>query len=71
MLCLWPGYRGFTCSDDSVADSDAVQLAAAILLTTSNLAFLPAIILSAYRTFYVESLVYFYTMFFSTVSYSS
>ncbi|XP_059147623.1 transmembrane protein 8B-like isoform X2 [Physella acuta] len=60
------GYRGYACTDDSKSDSVGTQLAAAYLLTVSNLAFLPAIIISIKRRFLVEAFVYTYTMFFST-----
>ena len=65
MLVL--GYRGYGCTDDSVAKTHGQQLEEALLLTMSNLLFTPAIILAIYRRFYVEALVYFYTMFMSTV----
>ena len=50
-----------------MAKTHGEQLEEALLLTMSNLLFIPAIILATYRRFYVEALVYFYTMFMSTV----
>lgn len=64
-------YRGYACNDDRVAESDAAQLTATLLLTLSNFMFLPAIFVAICRRFYVEALVYTYTMFFSTVSLAS
>ena len=43
------------------------SLASVIFLTTSNLVFLFPICLALYRRWYIESLIYFYNMFFSTV----
>ena len=63
-----PEWRGYGCTDDSVAMPDWEQKLAAFLLTFSNLFFIPAILLSLYRRFWTEALVYFYTMFFSAVS---
>ncbi|KAK3756123.1 hypothetical protein RRG08_033007 [Elysia crispata] len=59
-------YRGYGCTDSRHAQSQAVQLAGAFLLTLSNLFFIPAIIISIRRGFVVEAFVYFFTMFFST-----
>lgn len=39
-----------------------------IFLTLSNLAFTLAVLLAIYRGFYLEATVFFYLMFFSTVS---
>ena len=60
------GYRGWTC-DDSQAASDNIKLVGdTLLLTLSNLAFLPAVILAIFYRLYTESLIYGATMFFST-----
>ncbi|GFR72851.1 transmembrane protein 8A, partial [Elysia marginata] len=59
-------YRGYGCSDARHAQSVAVQLAGAYLLTLSNLFFIPAIVLGLRRGFLFEAFVYFFTMFFST-----
>ncbi|XP_059548501.1 post-GPI attachment to proteins factor 6 isoform X1 [Myotis daubentonii] len=60
------GWRGWSCTDNSTAQSVAQQRMAALLLTLSNLMFLAPITLSVYRCLLVEASVYAYTMFFST-----
>ncbi|XP_028612315.1 post-GPI attachment to proteins factor 6 [Grammomys surdaster] len=60
------GWRGWSCTDNSTAQTVAQQRAAALLLTLSNLMFLAPIAISLHRSFLVEASVYFYTMFFST-----
>ncbi|CAH6786570.1 post-GPI attachment to proteins factor 6 isoform X2 [Phodopus roborovskii] len=60
------GWRGWSCTDNSTAQTVAQQKAAALLLTLSNLMFLAPIAVSVHRSFLVEASVYFYTMFFST-----
>jgi len=60
------GYRGWTC-DDSVSAEPAWKLISdTLLLTLSNLFFLPAVGLALYYRLYTESLIYGATMFFST-----
>uniref|UniRef100_A0A8C9BHH6 Post-GPI attachment to proteins 6 n=1 Tax=Phocoena sinus TaxID=42100 RepID=A0A8C9BHH6_PHOSS len=61
------GWRGWSCTDNSTAQSAAQQKAAALLLTLSNLVFLAPIAISVHRSLLVEASVYAYTMFFSTV----
>uniref|UniRef100_A0A9L0IJ91 Post-GPI attachment to proteins 6 n=1 Tax=Equus asinus TaxID=9793 RepID=A0A9L0IJ91_EQUAS len=61
------GWRGWSCTDNSTAQTVAQQKAAALLLTLSNLLFLAPIAVSVYRSLLVEAAVYAYTMFFSTV----
>ncbi|CAG5119504.1 unnamed protein product, partial [Candidula unifasciata] len=60
------GYQGYACTDDTNAQSVSVQLAAACLLTMSNLFFVPAIIIAIRRRYFVEAFVYSFNMFFST-----
>ncbi|XP_071616512.1 post-GPI attachment to proteins factor 6 isoform X3 [Heliangelus exortis] len=60
------GWGGWSCTDDSKAQSIGVQNLATLLLTLSNLMFLPAIAVAVYRYYLVEASVYTYTMFFST-----
>ncbi|XP_066868860.1 post-GPI attachment to proteins factor 6 isoform X5 [Kogia breviceps] len=60
------GWRGWSCTDNSTAQTAAQQKAAALLLTLSNLMFLAPIAISVHRSLLVEASVYAYTMFFST-----
>ena len=52
------GHRGLACNDPSQAMSDYQLLISSLLLTTSNLAMLPAIMLAAYRGHYTECIVF-------------
>ncbi|WAR24388.1 PGAP6-like protein [Mya arenaria] len=60
-------WRGFDCSDGSDLESDSYQLQELLLLTLSNLVFIPAIVLASYRRYYVEALVFAYNMVFSAI----
>ncbi|MBN3278792.1 TMM8A factor, partial [Polyodon spathula] len=60
------GQRGWSCSDAREAQSYARQMLAALLLTLSNLMFIPPIVVAVYRYHIVEASVYLFTMFFST-----
>lgn len=68
MGCLPAGWSGWGCTDDTTAQSFGRQLAAALLLTLSNLSFLPAIVVAIVRCYITEASVYVFTMFFSTVT---
>ncbi|XP_058705350.1 post-GPI attachment to proteins factor 6 isoform X2 [Poecile atricapillus] len=60
------GWGGWSCTDDTKAQTVGTQNLATLLLTLSNLMFLPAIAVAVYRYYLVEASVYTYTMFFST-----
>ncbi|XP_060028656.1 post-GPI attachment to proteins factor 6 isoform X2 [Erinaceus europaeus] len=60
------GWRGWSCTDNSTAQTAAQQRVATLLLTLSNLVFLVPIAVSLRRAFLVEASAYAYTMFFST-----
>lgn len=64
-LCL-RNYRGWDCSEDSQVPSSLSLLEASLLLTLSNLLFIPSIYFAIRREYYTESVIYFFAMFFST-----
>ncbi|XP_045073468.1 post-GPI attachment to proteins factor 6-like, partial [Coregonus clupeaformis] len=60
------GWSGWGCTDDITAQSYGRQLTAVLLLTLSNLLFIPPIIIAVRRCYITEASVYLFTMFFST-----
>ncbi|XP_058062007.1 uncharacterized protein LOC131212237 [Anopheles bellator] len=63
-LCL-RNYRGWDCTEDSQVPSSASILLASLMLTLSNLLFLPSIYFAVRRGFHSEAIIYFFAMFFS------
>ncbi|XP_037030331.1 uncharacterized protein LOC119070122 [Bradysia coprophila] len=63
-LCI-KGYRGWDCTEDSQVPSSFSILIALLLLTLSNLLFIPSIYFGIRRKYYTESVIYFFAMFFS------
>lgn len=63
--CL-SGRKGWTCDDSSEASKPWVFLVHTILLTVSNLCFLPAVVLALWYGLLTEALLYTATMIFST-----
>lgn len=64
-LCL-RNYRGWDCTEDTQVPSSISLLMASLLLTLSNLLFIPSIYYAVRREYYTESVIYFFAMFFST-----
>ncbi|XP_067912260.1 post-GPI attachment to proteins factor 6 isoform X2 [Heterodontus francisci] len=60
------GWSGWSCTDDTNAQSYRQQMLATLLLTLSNLMFIPPIMIAVHRCYFVEASVYLFTMFFST-----
>lgn len=63
-VCM-KGYRGWDCTEDSQVPSSMSILVALLLLTLSNLLFIPSIYMAFRRRYYTESIIYFFAMFFS------
>lgn len=61
------GYSGYGCSNDENAMSIQFQLVQMMLLTMSNLFFLPAIFIGFYRRYWQETTVYIIAMATSTL----
>ncbi|ALC46842.1 CG13654 [Drosophila busckii] len=59
------GYRGWDCTEDSQLPSSMSIVIASVLLTTSNLLFLPSVYMAIRRRYYTEGVIYFFAMFFS------
>ena len=70
-VCACAGWSGWGCTDGSAALSYGRQVTATLLLTLSNLLFLPAIVVAARRCYVTEASVYLFTLFFSTVTRST
>ncbi|XP_041360324.1 post-GPI attachment to proteins factor 6-like isoform X2 [Gigantopelta aegis] len=62
----YAGWRGYGCTDGSQANSLTIELLSTLLLTFSNLFFIPGIYLAVRRHFYVEAVAFLFNMFFST-----
>uniref|UniRef100_A0A8C4R273 Transmembrane protein 8B n=1 Tax=Eptatretus burgeri TaxID=7764 RepID=A0A8C4R273_EPTBU len=60
------GWNGWGCTDGTKALSYAQQLLRTMLLTLSNLMFVPPIVIALRSCLYMESAVYAFNMFFST-----
>lgn len=61
------GYSGISCSNSEDSLSTSLQLVQMMLLTLSNLFFLPAIFIALYRRFWHETIIYTIAMAASTI----
>lgn len=60
------GYEGYGCTDGTNAIPARIYLASVLFLTLSNMVFIIPIGVAIYRQWYIEALIYFFNMFFST-----
>ncbi|KDR17993.1 hypothetical protein L798_07174, partial [Zootermopsis nevadensis] len=60
------GYKGWGCTDGSMATPESLLLLTTLLLTLSNVFFLPAVFIALRRHLLTEALIYLATMVFST-----
>jgi hypothetical protein len=60
------GYIGYGCTESSSIFVLSGYVGKVLFLTMSNLLFMLPVLLALYRRWYIESLMYFYNMFFST-----
>ena len=67
LTSFFQGYSGYGCSNDDNAMSIQFQLVQMMLLTMSNLFFLPAIFIGFYRRYWQETTVYIVAMATSTL----
>lgn len=63
-VCM-KGYRGWDCTENSQVPSSVSILVASLLLTLSNIIFLPSIYIAIRCYYYTEAAIYFFAMFFS------
>jgi hypothetical protein len=61
------GYEGESCSSDVNSMLVSEQLMELLLLTLSNIFFLPAVIVSLYRRYWTEAVLFIFTMFISAM----
>ena len=66
-LDIISGYKGWACNDDSNVNFNTSTLLMTLILTISNVFFLPAVYVAVKRCYYAEGLIYFSTMLFSTL----
>lgn len=63
---VYPGWKGWACSDGNSSISPYLTLFQTLLLILSNLFFVPAVYIAIKWRFYAEAVVYLATMFFSS-----
>ncbi|KAL0192964.1 hypothetical protein M9458_011260, partial [Cirrhinus mrigala] len=65
-MCVFLGWDGWGCTDNTEAYSYGFQLLSTLLLCLSNLMFVPPVTIAIRSHYLLEASVYIFTMFFST-----